>query len=125
MQDTGGDDEDQDSEKEDVGADPLGNEAGSVTTRKQQKKTQTERNRQKRKRDADLAVQERQELKKQRRELDRVKDIVSELSTEEQTQAAHAARKAVTRAEKALSLPPRLGKHKFEPPSVQVSLFDP
>ena len=49
-----------------------------IVAKRQEKKTQTDRNRQKRQRDAELALQQKKDLKKQRRELDRVRDIDEE-----------------------------------------------
>ena len=86
-----------------------------------EKKTQTARNREKRRREAEEAAEAKRSLKQQRRELDGVKELQSEIAAQEAADAARAARKAVNLAEKALSRPPRLGKHKFKPASIQVS----
>lgn len=119
LQDTGGNDEAEDEVGDpSLEIDTLDNVP--TVHRRQEKKTQTDRNRQKRQRDADLAAQEKQELKKQRRELDRVKNISQEIATLENARTAQATRKAVVKAEKALTAPPKLSKHKFQPANVQV-----
>ena len=86
-----------------------------------EKKTQTDRNREKRRRGAEEEHTVKQKLKKQRRDLDSLKDFTAQIAEQEALQKARAIRKAVTKAEKALSEPPKLGKHKFQPASVQVA----
>lgn len=87
-----------------------------------EKKTRTDRNRDKRRRDAEEEYSAKQELKKQRRDLDRLSDFNAEIAQQEILQKARAIRKAVTKAEKALSEPPKLGKQKFQPANIQVFL---
>jgi len=89
--------------------------------RGQEKKTQADRNREKRRRDAEDEQAAKQRLKKQRRELDSVKQYHTEIAWEEALQAANATRKAITKREKALIEPAKLGKHKFQPANVQVT----
>jgi len=92
--------------------------------RPQEKKTQADRNREKRRRDAEEELAARRSLKKQRRELDSVKQYHVEIARQEALQAANATRRAVTKREKELTEPPRLGKHKFQPANVQVLLSE-
>jgi nucleolar protein 53 len=123
LSDTQVDAEEEEEESGDIeatgGADPV-----AVRVRKgQEKKTQTDRNREKRRRDAEDEQAAKQRLKKQRRELDSVKQYHTEIAREEALQAANATRKAITKREKALTEPPKLGKHKFQPANVQVRNF--
>lgn len=92
--------------------------------RPQEKKTQADRNREKRRRDAEDDLAAKRKLKKQRRELDSVKQYHEEISRQETLQAAHAARRAITKREKSLTEPPKLGKHRFQPANVQVLLSE-
>lgn len=85
------------------------------------KKTQTDRNRGKRRRDAEEEHGARLQLKKQRRDLDRLSDFAKEIAHEDVLHKARAIRKAVTKAEKALTEPPKLGKQKFQPANIQVT----
>ena len=93
-----------------------------VAGQSSEKKTQTDRNRDKRRRDAEEEQNAKQRLKKQRRDLDMLSDFNQEITHQEVLQQAKALRKAVTKAEKALIEPPKLGKHKFQPANIQVPL---
>ena len=66
------------------------------------------------------ALAERRQLKDHKRQLTALRQYQAELSEEAQEQAARRERKAAVRADRALHLPPRLGKHKFQPESTQV-----
>lgn len=87
-----------------------------------EKKTQTDRNRNKRRREAEEEQTAKQRLKKQRRDLDKLSEFNEDISRQEILQQAKALRKAVTKAEKALIEPPKLGKHKFQPANIQANL---
>ena len=95
-------------------------EDAPIAKARPEKKTQTVRNREKRRREAEEALEAKRSLKQQRRELDSVKELQSEIAVQEASDSARAARKAVSLAEKALSRPPRLGKHRFQPANIQV-----
>ena len=95
-------------------------DAGISVSCAPKKKTQKDRNKEKRRRGAEVEITAKQQLKKQRRDLEKVSDFQHEISHQEALQRARAIRKAITKSEKALSEPPKLGKHRFRPANIQV-----
>lgn len=84
------------------------------------KKTRTDRNRDKRRKQAETALKAKASLKKQRRDLQSLKQLQHAIVEQEAEKQALAARKAADKAEAAKTKPPRLGRHKFEPQPMQV-----
>ena len=88
------------------------------------KKTTAERNREARRRAQEAEAAARAALKKRRRELEALDAVEAALAEEEAARAARRARRDVIAAERAATLPPRLGKHKFVPTPAPVLTSD-
>eukprot|EP00897_Mesotaenium_endlicherianum_P004608 jgi/Mesen1/4175/ME000219S03300 len=67
---------------------------------------------------------EKKEVKRQRKDIERLPDILEELEGEREQTASKRQRKDVARQEKAAAGPPRLGRHKFDAAPVQVLLSE-
>lgn len=115
----GSDEEEEGARSRDTGSSEA-SDTKELAGRVSEKKTQTDRNRIKRRRDAEGEQTAKQKLKKQRRDLENLTEFNQEIVQQELLQQAKAIRKAVTKAEKALIEPPKLGKHKFQPANIQV-----
>ncbi len=68
--------------------------------------------------------EQRQLEKKQRRDLEHLDLIKQQLEEELELKDQRRQRRNVVKEELAATLPPRLGRHKFEPASVQVATTD-
>ena len=90
----------------------------------QSKKTKKDRNKEKRRQEQEREEKERAVLKQQRKDLHRLKDLKAEIETEEKARENIRVRRELVKAEKSSFLPPRLGRHKFELPTVQVALTE-
>eukprot|EP00798_Chlamydomonas_sp_ICE-L_P014598 gene14598-20647_t len=101
-------------------------EEGAVGYRaaSQAKKTTKDRNKEKRRYDADRELEERRRAKKQRRDIEQLRTLKEELEAEAADKDQRLQRRNLVRSERENTLPPRLGKHKFEPHSVQVMLTE-
>ncbi|GIL84879.1 hypothetical protein Vretifemale_13406, partial [Volvox reticuliferus] len=84
------------------------------------KKSRMQRNKEARRKAVEAEAEERRRLKAQRRELQSLKDVTAQLEEEEAEKEIRRLRRATMLEERAAVQPPRLGKLKFEPPSVQV-----
>ncbi|KXZ53755.1 hypothetical protein GPECTOR_6g672 [Gonium pectorale] len=112
-----GDEDDDGEEEEDKGA---RGGAGAGGRQKAEKKTKKERN--KEAAEAELGAKRR--LKAQRRELHSLREVQEQLEEEQREKELRRQRMVSLREERAAVEPPRLGKLKFEPPSVQVLTTD-
>uniref|UniRef100_A0A7R9VJW7 Ribosome biogenesis protein NOP53 n=1 Tax=Chlamydomonas euryale TaxID=1486919 RepID=A0A7R9VJW7_9CHLO len=92
--------------------------------KKNNKKTQKDRNRERRRQDEDVELQERRRLKQQRRDLENLDALKSQLEQELAEREHKRQRRQHVQAEKAAAIPPRLGPHRFEPSRVQVATTD-
>ncbi|EFJ47243.1 hypothetical protein VOLCADRAFT_121000 [Volvox carteri f. nagariensis] len=93
-------------------------------SRKSEKKSRKDRNKEARRKAAEAEAEERRRLKAQRRQLQSLQEVEAELEEERQDKEVRRLRRAVMLQERAAVQPPRLGKLKFEPPSVQVLTSD-
>mmetsp|Transcript_14530 Transcript_14530/g.31614 ORF Transcript_14530/g.31614 Transcript_14530/m.31614 type:complete len:445 (-) Transcript_14530:345-1679(-) len=107
----------EDGEEEDAGA-------AAAKSSQLRKKTKKDRNKERRRQLQEQEQEERQQLKKQRRDLEHLDQLQEDLQGEVAEKGMRQQRRKVVQAEKAATQPPRLGKHKFEPPSVQVLTSD-
>eukprot|EP00271_Cylindrocystis_brebissonii_P014630 TRINITY_DN36057_c0_g1_i1.p1 TRINITY_DN36057_c0_g1~~TRINITY_DN36057_c0_g1_i1.p1 ORF type:complete len:451 (-),score=126.26 TRINITY_DN36057_c0_g1_i1:284-1636(-) len=90
----------------------------------QKRLTQADLNRRLRRRAAQEELRIKMERKKQRVDLDKLKDIQGEVEEEQEETDLKRARLKADREEKHAKEPPRLGKHRFKPEPVQVLLSD-
>ncbi|GLI67125.1 hypothetical protein VaNZ11_011333 [Volvox africanus] len=88
------------------------------------KKSRKERNKEARRKAVEAEAEERRRLKAQRRELQSLKDVTTQLEAEEAEKEVRRLRRAAMLEERAAVQPARLGKVKYEPPSVQVLTSD-
>ncbi|GAX84697.1 hypothetical protein CEUSTIGMA_g12119.t1 [Chlamydomonas eustigma] len=88
------------------------------------KKLTKDRNREKRRQEQEKEFKKKSLLKRQRKALEQLSSIEREVEEELSLQGLKRARRQVVKEEKAASLPPRLGRHKFEPASLQVATSD-
>ncbi|GIL53549.1 hypothetical protein Vafri_9131, partial [Volvox africanus] len=91
---------------------------------KTRKKSRQERNKEARRKAVEAEAEERRRLKAQRRELHSLADVTAQLEAEEAEKEVRRLRRAAMLEERAAVQPPRLGKIKYEPPSVQVLTSD-
>jgi len=104
-----------------------GNDSGDdVVVKKSgtERKTMKERNKEKRKRQAVAEEARKAEEKHKRREMANFKQLKSQVEEEIVEKQAKTLRRQLDRAERAASQPAKLGKHKFEPMSLQVLTTD-
>jgi nucleolar protein 53 len=95
-----------------------------VKKRGTERKTLKERNKEKRKRQAVAEEARKAEEKHKRREMANFKQLKSQVEEEIVEKQAKTLRRQLDRAERAASQPAKLGKHKFEPMSLQVLTTD-
>lgn len=113
---------DDDNDNQDEQLNPEGPDGAAVPTTV--KKTKKDRNKEKRRIEMEKELAARQALKRQRQQLDALPRLQDEVKSREQLLALELERKRVQQAEKAASQPPKLGKHKYEPPTIQVLTSD-
>jgi len=112
----------EDDEEED-GVDGSGGEGEAAWCRGKQglrKKNKTDRNREVRNREIEKGIETRRRVKQQRRDLSNLKLVQCQVEDILAAREERRRRRAADRAEKAISQPPKLGKHTFEPLPVQV-----
>uniref|UniRef100_A0A061R4R0 Ribosome biogenesis protein NOP53 n=1 Tax=Tetraselmis sp. GSL018 TaxID=582737 RepID=A0A061R4R0_9CHLO len=101
---------DEEEEERDHGA---GEDAGAGADSKgrSDKKTKAKRNREKASRDAERELEQRRQLKKQRRDIDSLKEVHSGIEQDEAQKEALRLRREANRAEMAATRIPRLGRN--------------
>ncbi|KAK9828774.1 hypothetical protein WJX72_002013 [[Myrmecia] bisecta] len=97
---------------------------GEAAARRADKKNKAMRNKEARRRAAEVAEEERRRLKRQRQDLANLHQLDADISSAETARQARLARRAVVKAERMASEPPRLGKQRFNAEPVQVLLSD-
>lgn len=113
-------------EEEEEEMEGSGNDSDEVMVKKigTERKTLKERNKEKRKRQAVAEEARKAEEKRKRREMANFKQLKSQVEVEIIDKQAKTLRRQLDRAERAASQPAKLGKHKFEPMSLQVLTTD-
>ncbi|GAB4816704.1 hypothetical protein N2152v2_003750 [Parachlorella kessleri] len=102
-----------------------GEDAAAARQRKAlERKTRKERNRDKRRREEEEALAERKRLKAQRRDLDRLQQLESEVEARLREQEQARLRKQLDREERLAGQAPKLGKQRFEAAPLQVLTTD-
>ncbi|MEW5305253.1 MAG: hypothetical protein WDW38_005704 [Sanguina aurantia] len=114
---------DEDENEIELGSAAAGSSGADATgsrTAESKKKTKQDRNKQQRRKAEEKHLEERRLLKKMRGDLDQLHVVAAAVEEEAEQQQLRQERKEAVREERAVSRPPRLGKLKFEPQSVQV-----
>jgi len=99
-------------------------EMGGPAAKKQRKLAKSDRNRQLRARQQRAAEAAARTAKAQRRDLAELKRLRGELDAQAAATAERAARRTSARAERALTQPARLGRHRFTPAPIAVALSE-
>lgn len=116
-------DEDEDGDEGQAGLAEEG-AGGAPKLRKAQKKSGKDRKRQERRKAADRQLAERAALKAQRRSIDALPAVRREMEEELEGKELRRLRLQSLREDRAQAQPPRLGKQRYEAPSVQVLTSD-
>uniref|UniRef100_A0A7S0VWI6 Ribosome biogenesis protein NOP53 n=1 Tax=Polytomella parva TaxID=51329 RepID=A0A7S0VWI6_9CHLO len=132
LEDLGGDEEDEnelEEEEEGVkGVEGEGSEAVGSGSNKNpklpKKKTKKDRLRDERRRAEEAVGAQKRALKKQRKDVENIKELLKEVVEEEAAQKVRLERKQADVAEKEAYAPPKLGKHKFQPRTPTVLTSD-
>eukprot|EP00884_Botryococcus_braunii_P022467 jgi/Botrbrau1/8904/Bobra.0148s0019.1 len=116
---------DEEEGQEDEQADGSNDDAQAKGGKKElRRKLQADRNREERRRAAEQEAAERKALKKQRRDIDHLKQLTAEMAVEDAEKEALLLRKKLNKLERLTQRPPRLGKHIFKPEPIQVLLTE-
>ncbi|MQL82136.1 hypothetical protein Taro_014614 [Colocasia esculenta] len=86
--------------------------------------TRVELNRRARRKEQMKAKEETKKKESVSKEIDSLQDIIKEIANEDEEKQRRHVRRVIAKQERLRSGPPRLGKHKFEPASVQVLLSE-
>lgn len=112
--------EDDDNEDDEASESDSDGEVGRTGTRPVRKKTIKDRNKQARNKALQKELEMKRQEKKQRRDLQNLKQINGEVEEYEQDLNDRQERRRADMEELVNSQPPRLGKHKYKPMPVQV-----
>ena len=112
--------EDDDNEDDEASESDSDGEVGRTGTRPARKKTIKDRNKQARNKALQKELEMKRQEKKQRRDLQNLKQINGEVEDYEQDLNDRQERRRADMEELVNSQPPRLGKHKYKPMPVQV-----
>lgn len=116
-------DADVDENEIQLGSEDADDEEGPARGHRE-KKTKKDRNREKRRLSLEKELEQRRLAKKQRRDLEQLSQIQAQLREQLELQESKRQRRQVVLQDKAETLPPKLGKMKFEPAGLQVATTD-
>ncbi|XP_020114401.1 uncharacterized protein At2g40430 [Ananas comosus] len=116
------DDGSEDDKENDLGH--VGDDLATQRTSKTKKVTRVELNRRARRKELLKAEKEAKKREDLFKEIDSLPDIMKEIAKEDEEKERRHMRRVVAKEERRKSVPPRLGKHKFEPAPRQVLLTE-
>nr|CAD1829666.1 unnamed protein product [Ananas comosus var. bracteatus] len=116
------DDGSEDDKENDLGH--VGDDLAAQRTSKTKKVTRVELNRRARRKELLKAEKEAKKREDLFKEIDSLPDIMKEIAKEDEEKERRHMRRVVAKEERRKSVPPRLGKHKFEPAPHQVLLTE-